>query len=128
MDKEYLMPKRILIVDDEQELIDVIKLILNMNGYETLTASGGAECLSTLAQQKVDLVILDIMMPAVDGWEVLRQLRSQGKADAIPVMLLTAKAQPIDRMLGLNVFGVREYLTKPFSINDFLERVAKILE
>jgi len=121
------MPKRILIVDDEQELLDVIQLILNGNGYETLTAYGGAECLNVLAQQTVDLVILDIMMPEVDGWEVLRQLKSQGKADAIPVMLLTAKAQPIDRMLGLKVFGVREYVTKPFNVNELVEKVAQIL-
>ena len=121
------MPKRILIVDDEQELLDVIQLILNLNGYETLTAYGGAECLNVLAQQTVDLVILDIMMPEVDGWEVLRQLKSQGKADAIPVMLLTAKAQPIDRMLGLKVFGVREYVTKPFNVNELVEKVAQIL-
>ena len=121
------MPKKILIVDDEQDLLDVIQLILNLNGYETLTAEGGAECLATLAQQTVDLVILDIMMPKVDGWEVLRQLKSHGKAETIPVMLLTAKAQPIDKMLGLNVFGVKEYVTKPFSINDFLEKVATIL-
>jgi DNA-binding response OmpR family regulator len=121
------MPKRILIVDNEQEVLDLIQLILNVNGYETVTAGGGAECLNALAEQTVDLVILDIMMPEVDGWEVLRQLKSQGKADAIPVMLLTAKAQPIDRMLGLNVFGVREYVTKPFNLNDFLERVAQIL-
>ena len=121
------MPKRILVVDDEQPLLHAIQLILNRHGYETLTACGGAECLEVLAQQAVDLVILDIMMPEVDGWEVLRQLKSQGEADAIPVILLTAKAQSIDRLLGLEVFGVREYVTKPFARNDLLEKVAKIL-
>jgi len=121
------MPKRILIVDDEPELRNVIQLILNLDGYETLTARGGAECLDLLAQQSVDLIVLDLMMPKVDGWEVLRQLKSQGRADAIPVVLLTAKDQPIDKMLGLKVFGVTDYITKPFDKTDLLNRVAKAL-
>ncbi len=121
------MSKRILVVDDEQELRRVIQLILDLDGYETLTARGGAECLQVLAQQTVDLVVLDLMMPAVDGWEVLRQLKRQGKAEAIPVMLLTAKDQPIDKMLGLKVFGVRDYITKPFAKSDLLDRVARAL-
>jgi DNA-binding response OmpR family regulator len=125
---EHLMPKRILVVDDEQALRHVIQLILKMAGYETLTARGGAECLEVLDQQHVDLVLLDLMMPEVDGWEVLRQLKSQGKAGTIPVMLLTAKDQPIDKMLGLKVFGVTDYVTKPFEKNDLLDRVAKALE
>ncbi len=121
------MPPKILIVDDEEELLDVIQLILTQSGYETLTASGGAECLRLLARQTVDLLILDVMMPEVDGWEVLRQLKDQERAQPIPVMLLTARAQPIDRVLGLNVFGVREYVTKPFEIGDLVKRVANIL-
>jgi len=121
------MPKRILIVDDEPELRNVIQLILNLDGYETLTARGGAECLDLLAQQSVDLIVLDLMMPKVDGWEVLRQLKSQGRADATPVVLLTAKDQPIDKMLGLKVFGVTDYITKPFDKTDLLNRVAKAL-
>jgi len=121
------MPKRILVVDDEQVLRHAIQLILHLDGYETLAARGGAECLQVLGQQQVDLVLLDLMMPGVDGWEVLRQLKSQGQAAAIPVMLLTAKDQPIDKMLGLKVFGVTDYVTKPFAKSDLLDRVAKAL-
>jgi two-component system response regulator VicR len=121
------MPKRILVVDDEPELRNVIQLILNLDGYETLTARGGAECLEILDQQTVDLIILDLMMPKVDGWEVLRQLKAQGRPDAIPVVLLTAKDQPIDKMLGLKVFGVTDYITKPFDKTDLLHRVAEAL-
>ena len=122
------MPKRILIVDDEPELRRAIQLILSLDGYDTLTARDGAECLQVLAEQPVDLLVLDLMMPGVDGWEVLRQLKSQGKTDVIPVMLLTAKDQPIDKLLGLKVFGVRDYVTKPFDKNYLLERVAQALE
>ena len=121
------MPKRILIIDDEPQLRKVIQLILDLEGYKTLTANGGAEGLQVLARQPVDLVILDLVMPEVDGWEVLRQLKSQGKADATPVMLLTGKDQPIDKMLGWKVFGVTDYITKPFDKSDFLERVAQAL-
>ena len=122
------MPKRILVVEDEQALRHVIQLILSLDGYEMLTARGGAEGLQILAQQPVDLLLLDLMMPEVDGWEVLRQLKSQGRANAIPVILLTAKDQPIDKMLGFKVFGVKDYVTKPFEKSDLLERVAKALE
>ena len=122
------MPKRILIVEDEPELRRAIQLILDLDGYDTLTARGGAEGLEMLDQQPVDLLILDLMMPGVDGWEVLRQLKAQGKIEIIPVILLTAKDQPIDKMLGLKVFGVKDYVTKPFERKDFLERVGKALE
>jgi len=122
------MPKRILIVEDEPELQRAIQLILDLDGYATLTARGGAEGLQMLDQQPVDLLILDLMMPGVDGWEVLRQLKGQGKMEILPVILLTAKDQSIDKMLGLKVFGARDYITKPFERKDLLERVAKALE
>lgn len=121
------MTKQILIVDDEQEVLDVVQLILELKGYSTLTAKSGSRCLETLDQQQVDLILLDIMMPEVDGWEVLRQLKSRGKAGAIPVVILTAKTQSIDKMLGLKVFGVNDYVTKPFAKRDLLERIARVL-
>jgi len=121
------MPKQILIVDDEPVLLNAIRRMLTLRGYATLVAGNGVECLEVLAHQPVDLLILDVMMPEMDGWEVLRQLKSQGKEGAVPVMLLTAKSQPIDKMLGLKVFGVKEYVTKPFAKNDLLERVERIL-
>ena len=79
-------------------------------------------------QQQVDLILLDIMMPEMDGWEVLRQLKSRGKAGVIPVVILTAKTQSIDKMLGLKVFGVNDYVTKPFAKQDLLERIAQTIE
>jgi DNA-binding response OmpR family regulator len=121
------MTKKILVIDDEPDLLDIVRLMLKQDGYEILTARDGADGLEILAQQPVDLIILDIMMPAVDGWEVLRQLTHQDKTNSIPVILLTAKAQPIDKMLGLKVFGVREYITKPFEMKDLQQKVANIL-
>ena len=121
------MAKQILIVDDEQEVLDAIRLILNVKGYSTVTAKDGSECLALLETHQVDLILLDIMMPEIDGWEVLRQLKNQGKAEKIPVIILTAKAQSIDKMLGLKVFGVSDYVTKPFAKQDLFERVAKAL-
>ncbi len=121
------MPHKILIVDDEPNLLNVVQLMLKLAGYETFTARDGVECLEVLNQQPVDLIILDVMMPEMDGWEVLRQMNRLGLANRIPVMLLTAKVQPIDKVLALKVFGVRVYVTKPFEKADLLRRVAEIL-
>jgi CheY-like chemotaxis protein len=121
------MSKQILIVDDQKEVLDVVQFILGLKGYSTLTAKNGAECLEILNKQRVDLILLDIMMPEIDGWEVLRQLKSRGKAGAIPVMILTSKLQSIDKMLGLNVFGASDYLTKPFTREDLLEKIFKVI-
>ncbi|MDI6794044.1 MAG: response regulator [bacterium] len=122
------MSKRILIVDDEQTVRDAIQLILDLKGYSTLTAKNGSECLEVLGQQEVDLILLDIMMPEMDGWEVLRQLKDQGKADLVPVVILSAKTQSIDKMLGLKVFGVKDYITKPFAKDDLVGRVERAMQ
>ncbi|MBM3240636.1 response regulator [Candidatus Poribacteria bacterium] len=94
------MSQQILIVDDKKEILDVIQFILDLKGYSTLIAKNGAECLEILTKQRVDLIILDIMMPEMNGWEVLRQLKSQGKIGAVPVVILTSKSQSIDQLLG----------------------------
>jgi len=121
------MPKQILIVDDTQEVLDVVQFILGLKGYSTLIAKNGAECLEILNKQEVDLIILDIMMPEMDGWEVLRQLRGQGKIGAIPIVILTSKFQSIDKMLGLKIFGASDYLTKPFTTEGLLEKISLAL-
>jgi DNA-binding response OmpR family regulator len=121
------MLEQILIVDDTQEVLDIVQLILDMKGYSTLTAKSGAECLEILNKQHVDLILLDIIMPEIDGWEVLRQLKIQGETGAIPIVILSAKTQSIDKMLGLKVFGASDYLTKPFTTDDLLEKISKVL-
>ena len=122
------MARRILVVDDESEVLDAVALVLGLNGYEVVSARDGTECLSLLDREAVDLVLLDIMMPEKDGWEVLRELKQRDPARTPPVIILTAKAESIDKMLGLRVFGVQDYVTKPFAKQDLLDRVAKALD
>ncbi len=123
------MSKRILCIEDEPEMIELIRLILARAGYEVLGAESGADALDLLAANPdIDLILLDLMMPEMDGWEVYQRLKADERTSQIPVIIVTAKAQRIDRVLGLYIVGVDDYLTKPFSPKMLLESVQKILE
>jgi DNA-binding response OmpR family regulator len=121
------MSATILIVDDEPQVLKALKLVLDEEGYETLTAGDGETCLTIVQTRHVDLLVLDIMMPRMDGWEILRTLRKQPDTGHAPVIILSAKQAPIDKMLGLDVFGVERYLTKPFSPDELLAAVREVL-
>ena len=123
------MSKRILCIEDEPEMIELIRLILARAGYEVLGAESGPDALDLLAANPdIDLILLDLMMPEMDGWEVYQRLKADERTSQIPVIIVTAKAQRIDRVLGLYIVGVDDYLTKPFSPKMLLESVQKILE
>jgi two-component system alkaline phosphatase synthesis response regulator PhoP len=119
------MAKRILIVDDEQDILDLLKYNLEAEGYETLTASDGLQAIK-LAQKNPDLIILDVMLPGKDGWEVIRQLREYPSTKHIPVIFLTAKSDEIDEVVGLEL-GADDYIVKPISIRKLLARVKTVL-
>jgi DNA-binding response OmpR family regulator len=119
--------KRILCIEDEQEMIDLIRLILSRRGFEVKGASGGTEGLKMVRQEIPDLVLLDLMMPDLDGWEVYQQMKADEKTRNIPVIVVTAKAQNIDRVLGMHIAKVDDYITKPFSPQDLLNSVEKVL-
>lgn len=123
-DKEL---KNILCIEDEQEMIDLIRLILGQRGYEVTGAAGGKEGLEKLQENPPDLVLLDLMMPDIDGWEVYQQMKAEEKTKDIPVIVVTAKAQNIDKVLGLHIAKVDDYIAKPFSPQDLLKSVEKIL-
>ncbi|MFH2103138.1 MAG: response regulator [Chloroflexota bacterium] len=120
--------KRILCIEDEQEMIDLIRLILNRRGYEVHGAYGGKEGLDLIRTLKPDLILLDLMMPDMDGWEVYQQMKADETLREIPVIVVTAKAQSIDKVLGLHIAKVDDYIAKPFSPQELLESVEKILE
>jgi DNA-binding response OmpR family regulator len=120
--------KRILCIEDEQEMIDLIRLILGRRGFDVKGASGGTEGLKMVRQEIPDLVLLDLMMPDLDGWEVYQQMKADEKTRNIPVIVVTAKAQNIDRVLGMHIAKVDDYITKPFSPQDLLNSVEKVLE
>jgi two-component system phosphate regulon response regulator PhoB len=118
--------KRILVVDDEQDLVDLITYNLQRNGYDALTASNGAEALEVAQREMPDLVILDLMLPEIDGTEVARRLKSDPRTAVIPIIMLTAKSEETDVVVGLTL-GADDYITKPFSPKILLARLNTVL-
>ncbi len=119
--------KRVVCIEDEPEMIDLVRLILGRKGFQVIGANGGVEGLDTVRREKPDLVLLDLMMPDMDGWEVYQQMKADAELRDIPVVVVTAKAQSIDKVLGLHIAKVDDYITKPFGPQELLESVAKIL-
>jgi two-component system phosphate regulon response regulator PhoB len=117
---------KILVVDDEPDAIELIKFNLKGAGYDVLTASDGDEALKKARSVLPDLIILDVMLPEVDGLEVCKILRRDQRVSATPVLMLTAKAAEIDRVLGLEL-GADDYVTKPFSPRELILRVKRLL-
>jgi two-component system phosphate regulon response regulator PhoB len=117
---------RILIVDDEPDIIELVGFNLKQAGYAVTTAAGGAEALAKARTQLPDLIVLDVMLPEMDGFEICKALRLDAATARVPVIMLTAKAAEIDRVLGLEL-GADDYLTKPFSPRELLLRIKKIL-
>ncbi len=120
-------PKKVLCIEDDPEMIDLIKLILERKGFQFIGAVGGREGLEAIARDKPDLVLLDIMMPDIDGWDVYRQMKANEEFKNIPVIVVTAKAQSIDKVLGLHIAKVDDYVTKPFGPKELLRSIEKVL-
>lgn len=120
--------KKIVYVEDELEMIDLVKLILSRKGYEVIGAAGGREGLDIIREVVPDLVLLDLMMPDIEGWDVYQQIRADDNTKHIPVIVVTAKAQNIDKVLGLHIAKVNDYISKPFSPQDLVTSVEKVLE
>ncbi len=118
------MNKKILIVDDEPDTLELVKLVLESGGFKTQLATNGREALNQIEVSKPDLILLDIMMPDMDGWDVFRKIKE--KDEKIPIAILTAKAQNIDKLLGLHVLKADDYITKPFGKNELIDKVKKL--
>ncbi len=116
-------PARILLVDDEQSVQKLLAYPLRKEGYEVVPAMDGEEALERCRGQSFDLVVLDIMLPKLDGFDVCRQIRAQS---SVPIIMLTAKAEEFDKVLGLEL-GADDYITKPFSMREFRSRVKAVL-
>jgi two-component system response regulator VicR len=113
------MSKKILVVDDEKNIVDVVAFNLHKEGYEVVVARDGESCLAAFANEKPDLVILDIMMPKMDGFEACRRIRQTSQ---VPIIMLTARAEEVDKVLGLEL-GADDYVVKPFGVRELLARV-----
>ncbi|NJN94526.1 MAG: response regulator [Anaerolineales bacterium] len=118
--------KHILCIEDEPEMIELMRLVLEREGFEVTGAVGGEQGLKTMRHRRPDLILLDLMMPGIDGWEVYRQMRADKELMDIPVVIVTAKAQSIDKVLGLQVAKVADYITKPFGPKDLINSIAKV--
>ncbi len=120
------MPKKILVVDDEKDIVGMLKYNLEKEGYTVVTALNGRRALEQAQENKPDLILLDVMMPEMDGWEVCKQLMKDVKTSMIPVIFLTAKGSEVDEVVGLEL-GADDYIVKPISIRKLIARVKTVL-
>jgi len=118
------MRRQIMVVDDDERITSMLRRSLTFEGYEVIQASNGQDALKQLMAKEPDLLILDVMMPYVDGWEVCRRLRQAGST--LPILMLTAKDDVKDRVKGLDI-GADDYLVKPFALEELLARVRALL-
>ncbi len=119
--------RRLVYIEDEQEMIDLVRLILNRRGFDIIGANGGRDGLDAVRKNHPDLVLLDLMMPDMDGWDVYQQMKADESTQHIPVIVVTAKAQSIDKVLGLHIAKVDDYISKPFSPQELVDSVEKVL-
>ena len=117
------MPSTILVADDEKHIAQLVKLYLTNEGYQVETAADGQEALEKARRLRPDLIVLDLMMPRLDGWEVCRRLR---KESSVPVIMLTARTEDVDKIVGLEL-GADDYVTKPFNPRELVARVKAVL-
>lgn len=126
MTDEKKLPRTVLIADDEKDIVDLVSYNLTREGFHVLAASSGLESLKMIQKSRPDLVILDWMMPEMDGLEVCRRMRQDPDTSRTPVIMLTARTETLDKVLGLEM-GADDYLTKPFHIRELIARIHALL-
>jgi two-component system response regulator VicR len=120
--------RKVVYIEDEHEMIDLVQLILSRRNFEVIGASGGREGLDLVRKTSPDIILLDLMMPDMDGWDVYQQLKADESTKSIPVIIITAKAQNIDKVLGLQIAKVEDYISKPFSPKELVDSIEKVLK
>jgi two-component system response regulator VicR len=126
---EQTEQRRVVVcIEDEPPMIDLVKLILKNRGFDVIGALGGKEGLDAIREHQPDLVLLDLMMPEMNGWDVYQQMKADDYMSTIPVIVVTAKAQNIDKVLGLHIAKVQDYITKPFSPAELLKSIDRVLQ
>ena len=122
-----MAPIRVVCIEDESEMIDLVSMILSREGYQVIGAPGGLQGLQIVEDIQPELILLDLMMPDLDGWEVYQRLKANPKTTSVPIIVVTARAQSIDKILGLHIAKVDDYITKPFSPTELLTSIEKVL-
>lgn len=118
--------KKILVVDDEEHILELIKFNLEKNGYGVITADNGKDAFLIAKEQQPDLMLLDLMLPGMDGLDVCKEIRKEASISNMPIIMITAKSEELDKILGLEL-GADDYITKPFSVRELIARVKAIL-
>jgi len=118
--------ENILVVDDEEHIVELIKFNLEKNGYKVITAGNGIEALKLVHAEIPQLVLLDVMLPGMDGYDVCKEIRKDNSISSTPIVMLSAKGEELDKILGLEL-GADDYITKPFSVRELLARVKAVL-
>src|SRR5512135_1604683 len=121
-----MTPRNVLVVDDEADLVELVSYNLRKEGFAVDSASDGEEALSRIRKKKYDLLILDLMLPGLQGMELCMILRNDPKTSRLPIIMLTAKGEELDKVLGLEM-GADDYMTKPFSPRELVARVKAVL-
>ena len=120
-----MLKTRVLTVDDEGHILELLKYNLESSGYEVVQAETGEEALEIIEKEKIDLVLLDLMLPGIDGLEVLKRIRSNETYKRLPIIMLTAKSEEIDTVLGLEM-GADDYISKPFGVHELSARIKAV--
>lgn len=120
------MKETILVVEDEKDIVKMLEYNLKKEGFKVVSSSNGEEALSLAGKEHPDLIILDLMLPGMDGLEVCKRLKKENKASGIPIIMLTAKSQETDKIVGLEL-GADDYVTKPFSPRELIARIKAVL-
>jgi DNA-binding response OmpR family regulator len=123
----FLMNKRILVIEDDPSTLRLIKYSLQQEGYQVLTAPNGLEGIRKAKSEEPDLIILDVLLPGVDGFEICHRLRAEPQTARLPVLMLSAKARETDKATGLKV-GANDYITKPWHRPELLDKIATVLQ
>jgi two-component system, OmpR family, response regulator VicR len=118
----------IIYVEDDPEIVDLVSLILTGHGYKVTGVYNGREGLKRIIEEKPDLVLLDLMIPELDGWGIFEKLKTCEATSNIPIIIITAKSQPIDQVIGIHIAKVDAYICKPFHPQEILDSVEKVLE
>jgi len=119
--------KTVVYFEDDNDMVELVRIILNREDYQVRGVSDGLAGIQLTQETLPDVILLDLMLPDMDGWEIFRQLKNDPATASIPVIVITAKAQSIDKVLGLEIAKVDDYISKPFRPNELVERINKIL-
>jgi DNA-binding response OmpR family regulator len=126
-ESDNIKTQKIVFIDDDEEMVKLLELFLKKSGFEAIGAQSGSEGLALIKYERPDVVLLDIMMPDMDGWEVYQRMKADEIMRTIPVIVVTCKAQAIDKVLAMNIAKVNDYITKPFSPTALNESINKVL-